>query len=826
MKRTPRHRRGQNSAPQGGQRSSGLEQPAEPPRSRLPWVWAYIGAAGSAVLPFTLALPTLTTRFLGSDQTDLNLQFRHFIGFAVRWLHQGVIPSWNPHTFCGTPFLPNTAATIFSPTCAPFLLTLPQPLSINLVILAHCALLATGTVWWARGRGVSSAGALMAGLLASLSAAMTCRVFAGHYTIVTTLAWFPWVLGFHDRHLTGARSHPAFFGGVCALMFFGGHAQYVYYASLLLALNLFLAGVSGKRWQTPGWLRAQARFHLTAGLVALLLAGIELIPLADTLRYSARAGARGAEWLRFFSMPPENYLSLLAPRFLGSGTDYWGRWYWWETTVYMGWVGMALVVAATASPRASRSGPLLILLMAIIVLACAGFIPGLREAVGLVPGWGLFRGHAKILGPGMVIAAVVGAHGFDALRSARSGRPRTAALWTVAIMGFTCVLLLAAGAHLLPALFLRPDDRMALADSPENPIGPMAWRAWRHAFAVAAGWAVLASVWLALRPRLSVAAWSGVGLVLALADGLFFSMPSASSTFVPERDKPLAEVANYLRRHDPFVRIEVPGVLLAADPLTAGFDALGGHDFNVTKYFSTFAAAMLREPPGEPYLNFMADRESPLLDAANVGYWVPPGPAEAAALTGAGLVTVASAGGLEIIKRPRALPRAYVTGTVRFVPDTEQAVWQALSEPPDFHAGAVLTGDRPADMREEAFPPVAAKVEYSGLHAVEVTAPRDGWLVLTDGYSPRWQASIRGEHVPIYRANGLFRAVQVHRNDKVRFMLDRSPLAVGAAMTALGLICLVAAAFGRFGKSNPGSDTKKPAVDATGAECTLATYKT
>jgi hypothetical protein len=298
------------------------------------------------------------------------------------------------------------------------------------------------------------------------------------------------------------------------------------------------------------------------------------------------------------------------------------------------------------------------------------------------------------------------------------------------------------------------------------------------------------------------------------------------STFSPERDKPLAEVADYLRRHDPLVRTEVPGVLLAADPLTAGFDALGGHDFNVTKYFSTFAAAMLGEPPGEPYLNFVADRESPLLDAANVGYWVPPGPAEAGALTGAGLVKVASAGGLDLIKRPRALPRAYVTGAARFVPDTEQAVWQALTETPDFHASLVLTGSRPPDIREETFAPVAARVEYRGLHAVDVTAPRDGWLVLADGYSPRWQAKIRGENVRVYRANGLFRAVQVRRNDEVRFTLDRSPLAVGAVMTALGLISLVAVGLGRLRQSNLRPDAAKPAVNASEPDCPLATHKT
>ncbi len=44
---------------------------------------------------------------------------------------------------------------------------------------------------------------------------------------------------------------------------------------------------------------------------------------------------------------------------------------------------------------------------------------------------------------------------------------------------------------------------------------------------------------------------------------------------------------------------------------------------------------------------------------------------------------------------------------------------------------------------------------------VQVEADSDAYLLLTDAYYPGWQATIDGEPTPIYRADVMFRAVQV-----------------------------------------------------------------
>jgi uncharacterized membrane protein YfhO len=44
---------------------------------------------------------------------------------------------------------------------------------------------------------------------------------------------------------------------------------------------------------------------------------------------------------------------------------------------------------------------------------------------------------------------------------------------------------------------------------------------------------------------------------------------------------------------------------------------------------------------------------------------------------------------------------------------------------------------------------------------IDVAAPRDGYLVLTDAYYPGWIATVDGQSAEIERANIMFRAVRI-----------------------------------------------------------------
>jgi len=130
-----------------------------------------------------------------------------------------------------------------------------------------------------------------------------------------------------------------------------------------------------------------------------------------------------------------------------------------------------------------------------------------------------------------------------------------------------------------------------------------------------------------------------------------------------------------------------------------------------------------------------------------------------------------AASGVKWILRPGdepmkagGLPRAYVVPEARWLPDRE-SVLEAMKEPGfDPHKVVLLEGRTPQGGRiplDNIFQPMPIMKESN--HRVEVLAgaKNPGWLVLLDTHYPGWKARLNGKQVPVYRANGFFRAVQV-----------------------------------------------------------------
>src|ERR1051326_6519188 len=46
---------------------------------------------------------------------DAIAQFYPWRSFAAHWMRHGVIPLWDPHQFCGTPFLANSQSAVLYP---------------------------------------------------------------------------------------------------------------------------------------------------------------------------------------------------------------------------------------------------------------------------------------------------------------------------------------------------------------------------------------------------------------------------------------------------------------------------------------------------------------------------------------------------------------------------------------------------------------------------------------------------------------------------------------------------------------------------------------
>jgi hypothetical protein len=301
---------------------------------------------------------------------------------------------------------------------------MPVERAINLCFLLHLIWLGWGMALWGRGLGLHPGAAAIAGLVLPLSGPVFPHLYAGHMSNICTMAWAPWILlGFHHWVADGRRRGLLMAGAAAAMQVLAGHVQYAFYTAIGVALYAAL------RSPPVGGSRRRALAGL-AGLYggAAALSAVQLLPSLSAAAEGLHRGRLDFSYVRTFSFPPENLITLVAPTFFGgmsvaSGEPlYWGRAYLWEMTLYAGICGIVLaLVALHERIRASRLGLLPLLIPALLfVLALGAHTPLLRLLYDWVPGFGGFRGLAKFTFPLMLFVTLAIGWGADALIRGRT----------------------------------------------------------------------------------------------------------------------------------------------------------------------------------------------------------------------------------------------------------------------------------------------------------------------------------------------------------------------------------------------------------------------
>lgn len=246
--------------------------------------------------------------------------------FAAETLKSGYLPLWNPHQFCGTPFVANSQSAVFYPPNLLFCL-LPVWRAFGVSALLH--LIVTGLFAYAFLR----VGALRLGRAASLLGAVCWQLchwqvaWLALPTFLCVSAWLPLALLLVDRTVLKLTPVRACLLGLClGLMLLAGHLQIALYClGFTSAYALFRV--------TP-LLKAHWRLYLGCAVLALVLAfGLaapQLLPAVELARMSHRAGGT-VTWEAYqgyvrLALPPANLITLFAPGFYGNPTrgTYWG----------------------------------------------------------------------------------------------------------------------------------------------------------------------------------------------------------------------------------------------------------------------------------------------------------------------------------------------------------------------------------------------------------------------------------------------------------------------------------------------------------------------
>jgi hypothetical protein len=256
-------------------------------------------------------------------QWDAIAQFYPWRVFYARSMLAGHIPLWNPHQFCGTPFLANGQSACLYPPNLVFLIFGPIT-AFTILAALHLFLAQMFMYWLMRELGVKELGGIVAAIVFAFSAFMV--LWLELPTFVSVAVWLPLALMLVQRAVT-RRSlfYGMLSGAALGTAFLAGHFQIAFY--VVLATGLWWL------WKTVETLRAEGKIYsfLKVGVpligcvvIAGLVAAPQVLPTLELAANSHRAGgptAAGYDWFIANAAKPYRFVTAFAPRFFGDPSE-------------------------------------------------------------------------------------------------------------------------------------------------------------------------------------------------------------------------------------------------------------------------------------------------------------------------------------------------------------------------------------------------------------------------------------------------------------------------------------------------------------------------
>ena len=359
--------------------------------SKRPLFWGAVGYGGLNFLLFGDLLWTGNSQVLSNPQTDLYFHFMAWRQFAFEQLRQGHLVLWNPYYLCGAPFFGGFEAALFYPPNWLHLI-LPLGMALNLDIVLHVFFAGFFTYLWALYRGQHPLAAFTAGALFMWGGAYFLHLFAGHLPNLCAMVWAPLIFLSIDGLIKEISSRWIFLGTFAVSMqILAGHPQYVYFTAIIVGIYV-LAQLRNSAHKGELAVSAVAIYGGAA-----LLTAVQLWTGFSAFLECGRNIPLEFNSAKSFSFPPENVLTLFLPDFFGnlSAAPYWGRWYLWEVSLYMGVVGFSLAIFGAVLEVSPKKWKLLIVAGIAFLFSLGAFTPLYRFFYEVVPLFQSFRGICK-----------------------------------------------------------------------------------------------------------------------------------------------------------------------------------------------------------------------------------------------------------------------------------------------------------------------------------------------------------------------------------------------------------------------------------------------
>ncbi len=712
---------------------------------------------------------------------DFLYQWYPFRVFAATSMAAGELPLWNPYTFNGMPFLADIQTQIFYlPLTALTLFVSNGHLNsywLELVNILHYVLAGAGMFYLAKSFNVRQIPALFAGVTYAFSGFMVTHAI--HQVMITLVAWYPLILLFFRKSLSGQEWKWVF---VTALLlghsFFAGFPQLslFFYFFLFVFFVFELLTTFGFRGLTskPALLmsaKAASIIVLSVGLILVqLLPTLELSQLSVRAEISYQKSTEG-------SMAWRQLLTLMFPKLFGTagaeGFNYWGPgtyWYFWETCIYSGLLPLLLSIL---SVRLWKQNKYVVFFFSFGLFASLFSLGGnfflQKLFFEFMPGFSNFRNPARM---GIFLTfgiALLSAFSLQSILYERKDVVLRKILFGAGAAGAVCWLLIISGtlngALELPA---RPPSSSFITS---------------HANVAFFLFAVSLVILYVMVTRGTQLRWIGIAAVLFLFIDLYvFGANQNNSSNNPEEYFKRAEpIVQYVKRQNEIFRLNTRN----ADGLLVDRNQ-GMVDRIFMKEGYTPLVLQRWEMP-------MATQQHQF-DLLNIKYMT---------------VTDTQRSGLQLALNPTYLPRAIMMSGVH-VARTEQEVADSLKSPTfDYRNVAVIEKEPPIPISRQANPGKATIGEYKN-NSITLSTESNGnaFLLLSEIYYPGWNAYIDGTKSEVYRTDYCLRGVFVPAGKHtVVFRFESASFAKGAwATLATLLVCVGGIVVPRFRKKH--SDLK------------------
>jgi len=718
------------------------------------------------------------------NNSDMILQYEPFRRYALDELSQGRLPLWNPHNYCGAPFLGNGQSSVFSPyRLIEFLSADPAVLVWSQ--LAKSLVAGLGMYFFLRrGLRVSFRGAAAGAWIYPLTGYLT--IWAGS-PMAAGATWMPWVLFATATSLrTPGIFGPALLAAFTCCCAFAGHIQIIGHTLLLSGLYAVFHFV--RQYRNPQN-RRSAGFALarcTLGwALGLALAAPQLFPLVEYVLESNRWQLRTSGVVEREASGMLAVLDVIQPWLCGErapGSVFILKHSRQESsaTAYAGL--LLLLVAAPLAWRARRWRPVAFFFAGVAVLGVSQVL-----AIPLL-GWLVERPPLGVLSSNRMTCltalaiTVLGALGVDAIgrRNARSPFP-----WTIPLAFMT----LLAGVLIWYASTLRPRLSMALRSDPTANIDQV-HASFLHQCYIAMGLLLLAAVlyvWLAARDRSArvrlLGAWCLIGAcVFEVALLSAPSIPQATRASYPTTT-PFSQALAQL----PPGRFVDGGGLQDNLNLFFKLDSVLGYDAVDPAHITQMLLSASRDPSRNrtysALVGYVPNMQGGVLDSLAFRYFF------TAVELPLGAPKV-SGPHFYVYENPAYVPRVHIPRRIATVPLEAQL---PLLNAPAFKPAelGLIASQTPVGYSEVRGTAEIVSQTPTNIR-IEADMKTPGVVVLADTWFPGWIATVEGKPAPILRANYAVRGVEVPVGKSViEFRYQPMSFRIGIGFMAAALLVML-----------------------------------